>query len=98
MKQLKNIYQTAITLFSQTHRVLNPSPSGLHDPRVVPRGSPAPGSPSGSAPLAAPADELPPGHVLVHVDHQPDQGLEDHGGEQVHVDAGHLVLTEFPGI
>ena len=38
-----------------------------------------------------------PDYELVHVDDDPDQGLEDHGGKQVHVDAGNLVLAKLPG-
>ncbi len=37
-----------------------------------------------------------PDHQLVDVDDQPDQALQDHGREQVHVDPGHLLLPELP--
>ena len=35
---------------------------------------------------------------LISVDDQPDEALQDHWREQVHVDAGHSRLPEFPRI
>ena len=33
---------------------------------------------------------------LVDVDHEADEALQDHRGEQIHVDPSHLVLAKFP--